>query len=134
MTAEWWFSKPNEYVINIGKDGKYGSISPYEFLATFVLALESGSSLDQFARQLLNVQTCRGLKHDKKRFDTWDLQNYLKENPNNNGKYKIDNFTLTANEVCEGVIFIFSVMDIYEDDGLGDPRMFLLEKLRRMLN
>ena len=133
MTAEWWFSEPSEYVINLGKNGAYESISPFEFLAAFVVALESGNSLDRFARELLKVTKTEGLKIGKKRFCTWDLQKYLDENPPSGGEYKVDKFKLTSLEICRGVIFIFSVMDIYEDDGLGDPRVILLGKLERIL-
>ena len=133
MTAEWWFSEPSEYVINLGKKGAYESISPFEFLAAFVVALESGNSLDRFARELLKVTRTEGLKVGKKRFSTWDLQKYLDENPPSGGEYKVDKFKLTPLEICQGVVFIFSVMDIYEDDGLGDPRVILLDKLERLL-
>ena len=43
MTAEWWFSEPSEYVINLGKKGTYESISPFEFLAAFVSAVKNFS-------------------------------------------------------------------------------------------
>ena len=134
MTAEWWFSEPSEYVINLGKKGAYESISPFEFLTAFIVVLESGNSLDHFARELLKVTRTEGIKIGKKRFNTWNLQKYLEDNPPSGGEYKVDKFTLTLEEICQGVIFIFSVMDIYEDDGLGDPRVFLLDKLKRILS
>ena len=133
ITAEWWFSEPSEYVINLGKKGAYESISPFEFLAAFVSAVKSNDSLHAFAKELLKVPRTEGLRIGKERFNTWDLQKYLKENPPSGREYKVDKFKLTLDEICQGVVFIFSVMDIYEDDGLGDPRVFLLEKLERIL-
>ena len=134
MTAEWWFSEPSEYVINLGKNGAYESISPFEFLASFVSAVKSNDSLHVFARELLKVPRTEGLRTGKERFNTWELQNYLKDNPPSGGEHKVDKFMLTLDEICQGVIFIFSVIDIHEDDGLGDPRVFLLNKLEKIVS
>ena len=134
MTAEWWFSEPSEYVINLGKKGAYESISPFEFLAAFVSAIKTNDSLHPFAKELLKVPRTDGLMLGKERFNTWELQKYLKETTPKEGEYKVDKFKLTIDEICQGVVFIFSVMDIYEDDGLGDPRVMLLDKLDKILN
>ncbi|MFK7826406.1 MAG: hypothetical protein AB8G05_19830 [Oligoflexales bacterium] len=134
MTAEWWFSEPSVYVINLGKNGAYNSISPFEFLAAFVSAVKIHDSLHPFTQELVKVTRSEGLKLGKERFNTWDLQKHLKESPPPSGEHKVDKFKLTLDELCLGVVFIFSVMDIYEDDGLGDPRVFLLEKLNKLLS
>ena len=134
MTAEWWFSEPSEYVVNLGKNKTYEAMSPFEFLAAFVSAVKSNDSLHAFARELLKLPRTEGLRIGQERFNTWDLQKFLKENTLPRGEHKVDKFKLTLDEICKGVVFIFSVMDIYEEDGLGDPRVFLLNKLEKILN
>ena len=133
MAAEWWFSKPSEYVVNVGKNQVYEAMSPFEFLATFVGAVKKHDSLHSFAKELIKVPRAEGLKLGNERFNTWELQKHLKETPPSNGEFSVDKFMLTINEICQGVVFIFSVMDIYEDDGLGDPRVMLLDKLKGIL-
>lgn len=134
MTAEWWFSEPSEYVVNVGKDKAYEAISPFEFLASFASAVQTNESLHSFAKKLLKIPRTDGMRIGKKRFNTWELQNYLKHNTLQNEEVKVDKFMLTLEEICQGVVFIFSVMDIYEDDGLGDPRVILVDKLERFLS
>ncbi|MFK7954084.1 MAG: hypothetical protein AB8B73_14645 [Ekhidna sp.] len=134
MTAEWWFSKPNEYVINLGKKSAYEALSPFEFLAAFVSAVKIHDSLLPFTQELVKVPRSEGLKLGKERFNTWDLQKHLKESPPQSGEHKVDKFKLTLQEICQGVVFIFFFFFIYENDGLGDPRVFLLEKLEKLLS
>ena len=92
MTAEWWFSEPSEYVVNLGKNKTYDAMSPFEFLVAFVGAVKSHDSLHPFAKELLKLPRTEGLRLGKERFNTWELQKHLKANPPQNGEYKVDKF------------------------------------------